>query len=264
MRFLIIGDPHGEIKKLRKIPLNDVDLILLTGDLGSSDLMRKMAFNNVEREKRGIPKKEYSPKQKKKAFMEAYNSSLNIVRYLAKFAPVLIIYGSVEKSNQETKEISKEIGLKLPLLTNNLNKIKNVKVINNKKISFKGLIIGGLAYFIDTNWIKDFRPEEYKKEMKNAKKDTEKAKRILKWFGRVDILLHHQPPYKYLDKVTAEFAPKHWRGKHAGSKVILDYIKRKQPSYTFCGHIHEGEGKKKIGKTIVYNLGVGGYKIIKF
>ena len=59
-------------------------------------------------------------------------------------------------------------------------------------------------------------------------------------------------------------APKHWRGKHAGSKIILEYIKRKQPRYTFCGHIHEGEGSKMIGKTRVNNLGVCGYKIIEF
>jgi len=59
-------------------------------------------------------------------------------------------------------------------------------------------------------------------------------------------------------------APKSWRGKHAGSKVILDYLRKKQPLYSFCGHIHEGEGMKKIGKTEVYNLGVGGYKIVEF
>ena len=43
---------------------------------------------------------------------------------------------------------------------------------------------------------------------------------------------------------------------------MLDYIKKYQPKYVFCGHIHEGEGKAKIGKTEVYNLGVAGHKII--
>ena len=41
------------------------------------------------------------------------------------------------------------------------------------------------------------------------------------------------------------------------------YIKKYQPQYAFCGHIHEGEGHKKVGKTDVYNLGVCGYKIIE-
>ncbi len=98
--------------------------------------------------------------------------------------------------------------------------------------------------------------------MKRAKKQTEKAKSVLTRFERVDILVCHQPPYGVLDKVTAKFAPKHWQGKHAGSETIRRYIERKQPLYVFCGHIHEGEGMKRIGKTEVYNLGVCGYKVV--
>jgi len=84
----------------------------------------------------------------------------------------------------------------------------------------------------------------------------------LKNFGDLDILICHQPPYGYLDQTNHPSAPKEWRGKHAGSKVILDYIKKYQPKYVFCGHIHENPGMKKIGKTEVYNLGVAGHKII--
>jgi Icc-related predicted phosphoesterase len=90
-----------------------------------------------------------------------------------------------------------------------------------------------------------------------------KAKKILNNFGFLDILVSHHPPYGYLDKVSSKYnPPKPWIGKHAGSKTILDYIKKYQPKYVFCGHIHEGEGKAKIGKTEVYNLGVAGHKII--
>ncbi len=66
-------------------------------------------------------------------------------------------------------------------------------------------------------------------------------------------------PYGILDKVNGKFgAPKIWWGKHAGSKMILEYIKRYKPKYVFCGHIHEAVGKAKIGKTEVYNLGYNG------
>jgi len=81
---------------------------------------------------------------------------------------------------------------------------------------------------------------------------------------KVDILVCHQPPYGILDKVTNKAAPKHWLGLHAGSKVIFDYIKKQEPRYVFCGHIHEGEGRARIGKSEVYNLGVGGWKIVEF
>ncbi|MCK5345920.1 MAG: metallophosphoesterase, partial [Candidatus Heimdallarchaeota archaeon] len=87
MRICAIGDPHGSLDKIKEIPLSDIDLILLTGDLGSSDLMRKMAFDNLERKEQGLEEVKYSPTQKKKAFMEAYTSTMRIVKYLQKFAP---------------------------------------------------------------------------------------------------------------------------------------------------------------------------------
>lgn len=263
MRILAIGDPHGDLEKIKKISLKDIDLILVTGDLGSSSLMRKMAFDNIERRKKGLPELEYSARQRKMAFMEAYNSSMKLVKYLSRHASVYVIYGNVESSNAETKEESKEIGLKLPLLTDDLERIKGVRVLNNKRANFDGARIGGLKYFLDISWVKEFKPEGYQKRLQKAKERTAKAKKVLRRFGRLNILLCHQPPYGILDKVTAKFVPKYYQGKHAGSKTILDYIKKYHPKYVFCGHIHEGEGHAKVGKTEVYNLGVAGWKIVE-
>ena len=262
MRILAVGDPHGDLERMRKIPKLDIDLILLTGDLGSASLMRNMAFENIERQKKGLAERIYSSRERKLAFMEAYTSSMRVVKYLSQFAPVFTIYGNVESSNAETRKNSREIGLPLPFLTDDLKKLKNVKIINNKLVNFNGLRIAGLQYFIDTSWVKEFRPSEYRKAMSDAKKDSDRAKNILRKFGELDILVCHQPPYGFLDKVTSKFAPKHWFGKHAGSKTIRQYIERMHPDYVFCGHIHEGEGMKRIGGTEVYNLGVCGYKII--
>jgi Icc-related predicted phosphoesterase len=44
----------------------------------------------------------------------------------------------------------------------------------------------------------------------------------------------------------------------------LNYIKKYSPRYVVCGHIHEGEGVKKIGKTEVHNLGVLGNYMMEF
>jgi Icc-related predicted phosphoesterase len=159
-------------------------------------------------------------------------------------------------------KIFQATNFKLPFLTDEFKSIKNVKIINNKLTKFKGIKIGGLKYFVDSNWIKDFKPQDYKSKLKKSIKTVDKVKKILKKIGSVDILVHHQPPYGILDKVGNP-APKHWRGKHAGSKLILNYIKRKQPKYSFCGHIHEGKGKKKIRKTKVYNLGVADHVIVE-
>jgi Icc-related predicted phosphoesterase len=262
MKVVVIGDPHGS-EKVKQIPLKDVDLILCVGDLGKADLLRKMFFENIKRQQQGLSKKEYSSSMRKRAFMEPYNSSIKIMNYLSKYAPVYTIFGNVESSNYEAKKLSKKINVDLPLLTNDLNAIDNVKVINNKVIDFNGIKIGGLEYFVDTNWVRDFKPSDFKKKMAEAKKETAKAKKVLNKFGKIDILLCHQPPYGALDKSNNPYAPKDWKGKHAGSKLILSYIKKKQPKYVLCGHMHEGKGKKKIGKTQVINVGHSGdYSII--
>ena len=109
----------------------------------------------------------------------------------------------------------------------------------------------------------DILPDD-KEKIKRAHQETIRAKKYLKNFKDIDILLCHQPPYKILDK-TGGMAPKHWHGKHAGSKVILDYINKKHPNLVLCGHMHESAGKDKIGKTEVINLGsAGGYAVFDF
>jgi len=263
MKILVIGDPHGDLQGIRKINLNGLDLILLTGDLGSANLMRKMHFENVTRTQQGLPEIEHSSREKKRAFMEAYDSTMKLIKYLSSFhAEIFTVFGNVENSNAETRKISKEIGLHLPFLYDELRK-RNVRVLNNVIANFHGVRIGGVEYFVDSNWVREFKPSDYREQLASARVQTMKAKRVLKNFGDVDILLCHQPPYGILDGVNFKGAPKHWRGKHAGSPVILDYIKRNQPQYVFCGHIPEGEGMKKVGRTEVYNLGVGGFKFIE-
>ncbi len=262
MKLLAIGDPHGNVETLRKIPTQGVGAILVTGDIGNADLARKFAFERVEREKQGIPKQEETADEARQVYMQIYDSAVSVMQYLGNIAPVYTIYGNVEPSNAEVKKDMKKHGLDLPLLTDTLKSLPNVHIINNKVVRFGSIKVGGLEYFVDTQWVKEFKPGDYKRRLARATKQTVRAKKVLNRFGNVDVLVFHQPPYGLLDTV-GDKAPQHWRGKHAGSPLILDYLKKHQPKYGFCGHIHEGEGMAKIGKTEVYNLGVCGYKIIE-
>jgi Icc-related predicted phosphoesterase len=67
------------------------------------------------------------------------------------------------------------------------------------------------------------------------------------------VLICHAPPYgTALDQV--------WKGQHAGSTAVRDFIEKYQPEYFFCGHIHEAEGvASKLGKTRAVNAGKKGY-----
>ncbi len=264
MKILVIGDPHGDLTKLKRIPKKGPDLILLTGDIGKADLARKRAFENFERKKRGLEELEDDSKYIKNVYAEIHNSTLRVLRYLSKFAPVYTIQGNVGiPTLSQVRKDNEKYGLNLTSTYEQMKLMKNVNLIKNRLRIIEGVRIGFLEYFIDTCWVKEFKPPEYKKNIKNAREETNKAKRVLNRFRNLDILICHQPPYRILDKVTWKEAPKNYQGKHAGSKVILDYIKRTQPQYVFCGHIHEGEGKVKIGKTEVYKLGIAGYRLIK-
>lgn len=255
MKILCVGDPHGTISK--KVP-SGLDLILITGDLGKADLARKIAFDNAKRRREGLPKKEPTKIEVKKIRKEIHTSTINVLKYYSKFAPVYTLQGNVGIMNKsQIKSDKKKYGINIPYTLGIVNKMKKVYVVKNVIRNIKGLRIGFLDYFVDSCWIKEFK-EHDKKIIKSSNKDTKKSIRILKKFGKIDILVCHQPPYGYLDKVNFQGAPSHWKGKHAGSKVILTYIKKDQPKYVLCGHIHEGKGLSKIGKTKVYNLGSNG------
>lgn len=264
MKILAIGDPHGSLDKLKNIPSKNIDLILLTGDIGKADLARKQYFRNQERAKQGLPKLKETVEEATAIHREIHESTLNVLRYLSTIAPVYAIQGNVGISGKsDVKKIYSKFGVTVPSTIEEIELLNNVYITKNVLRRVNDYRIGFLEYFIDTSWVKEFRPAKYRKKMLLARKETKKANRISERFKRVDILVCHQPPYGYLDAVNFPGAPESWQGKHAGSKAILDYVKKYQPKYVFCGHIHEGEGYAKIGKTQAYNLGVAGHKIIE-
>ncbi len=267
MKILVIGDPHGNINKLQRISKGDIDFVLCTGDVGKADFARKFHFDNIKRKQEGLKELEYDGKTAKKVYKEIYNSSLQVWEYLSEIAPTYSILGNVGINmvyDSKVQKEEKEYGIKLPSFRLGMSKIKSLFFVRNVIRNIGGLKVGFLEYFNDVCWYKEFKVRD-KKAVSKAKRETVKAKMVLKNFGKIDILVCHQPPFGFLDKVSGKYgAPKNYIGKHAGSKIILGYIKKYQPKYVFCGHIHEGEGKTKIGNSEVYNLGVAGHKIVEF
>ena len=250
--------------KIKSIPVKKInpDVILTPGDLGKANFARKFFFENVEREKKGLPRLERTAKVEKEAYMEIYDSSTRIVKYLTRFAPTYSLMGNACSTDARTRDEERKHGIKLPLLIRDLKKIKNFYYPKNVVRRIGNLRVGFLEYFLDSYWIKEFGIKD-KERVALAKRETPKAKIILEGFGDLDILVCHQPPYGILDEVTSKYAPEHWRGKHAGSKVILDYIRKYKPRYVMCGHIHEGKGKQIVGNTEVINVGFeGGYFVL--
>jgi hypothetical protein len=65
------------------------------------------------------------------------------------------------------------------------------------------------------------------------------------------VLASHQPPVDTLvDRVHS--------GLHVGSESVRRFIEDRQPLVCFTGHIHEGRGVDRLGRTMVVNPGPAG------
>jgi hypothetical protein len=64
------------------------------------------------------------------------------------------------------------------------------------------------------------------------------------------ILVAHPPPWGTLDEVLGRF--------HAGCRGLKGIVLRQQPRILICGHIHEGPGTARLGRTRVVNCNMGG------
>jgi len=222
MKILVIGDPHGKLGKIKNIDLRKFDFIIITGDLGKADLARKRHWENLKRKEKGLPEIEENIDFVKKVTKEIYDSSMEILKYLSRFAPVYTIVGNVWGSDKHVKKDEKRFGIKLPHLHEDIKKLKNVYLVRNSIRNINGLKIGFLEYFFDIYWSREFKIKDIEK-IEAAKKETDKAKKILKRFAKskIDILVCHQPPYGTLDKVSSKYgAPKKWIGKKVRAVLL--------------------------------------------
>ena len=73
------------------------------------------------------------------------------------------------------------------------------------------------------------------------------------------ILISHNPPVNTICDALEN-------GAHVGSTAVREFIEDARPALCFCGHIHEGRGVDRIGRTVVINTGqlsAGGYGLLK-
>ena len=77
--------------------------------------------------------------------------------------------------------------------------------------------------------------------------------------GKDLIFVSHFPPFNTSVDQTG-------LGKHGGMRVMRDFIEEHQPLLSVTGHIHEGAGVDKIGRTTLVNPGSfrqGSYAVIE-
>ena len=114
---------------------------------------------------------------------------------------------------------------------------------HGRSIQVDGYHLAGLGYSTPTPFN---TPGEYS--------EAEMAARLAPFAGLEPlILICHCPPYgTALDRIRD--------GLFGGSTSVLDFIRKNQPEYFFCGHIHEAGGLAlDIGRTHARNVGKAGY-----
>ncbi|UCD20958.1 MAG: metallophosphoesterase [archaeon] len=160
----------------------------------------------------------------------------SILKKLTSFKlPLILMKGNSYVSREGSKIFLKEI-----------KKYRNVFYKKTGRFSFKS------KNFILFDMVFEIGRSAFNKLLKTLSKENKsREKRLNQLLKKTKdpILISHAPPFGYLDKVP--------KVGHVGSKIVLRAIKKHKPKLVLCGHIHEGKGKTKIGKTVVYNLGEG-------
>jgi Icc-related predicted phosphoesterase len=84
--------------------------------------------------------------------------------------------------------------------------------------------------------------------------ESQLAERLAPFGGLKPLILicHCPPKNTELDQAG--------KGEHYGSSAVKDFIDEHQPTYFFCGHIHESAGVHvTLGRTLAWNVGKKGH-----
>jgi len=259
MNILAIGDFHGKFPENLKEEAKKADLILCTGDFANADKIRKLIF------KYWMGKNWYEVvglKKAKQLEKESFDSGLKILKELNKLnKKVYVVFGNSDFYKERAS------GLNDPILIpgfyeDKIKKLNKISLVDNKKLSIKYFDILGFGGYVDsTEYIKnpiDKDKEDQIIRLERYLYDKLKLKKLFLKKGKNKdfILLAHYPPYGVMDKILFKKSP--MNGKHIGWEPYNKIIKKYNPKLVLCGHMHEYQGKKNLGKSLIVNPGPAG------
>jgi Icc-related predicted phosphoesterase len=253
MKILAIGDFHSVVpKKLKEfIKSNSIDLILCTGDIGSTDRIEWKYWKNL----RAGEKLEdiIGRKRLKKLFRKQSVKSGKVFQLMDRLGvPIVLVYGNGDM----TKEYFKRYNIKFKGIESLASESKNIKLIRCGRCRFRDMLIlchsGYRGYTAKKGDLNGKFPTRAKKRNLKWKKDM---KRLSKYAKGDFIFLTHDVPLGKLDKINNKNSP--INGEHIGDEFYLEFDKKYKPLMHICGHMHENQGTARIGKTVVVNAGFG-------
>ena len=254
MKILAIGDFHGKFPEKLKKEARKADLILSTGDFADTDKRRKIIFKHWTSKKWW---EVIGEKKAKKLEKESFYSGVRILKELNKICKKsYVIWGN--------GDFYKEHGTSEPdsimpgYYEDRLKRMKNILLIDRKKKKIGKMCIIGHGGYVDvTEFIKHPIDREKKKQKIRLKRYEESERELFNLFKAKKpkdfIFLIHYTPYKIFDIAHYKSSPMH--GKHVGFEPYNQIIRKYKPLLVICGHMHEYQGMKKLGKTMIVATG---------
>ncbi|MEI6731183.1 MAG: metallophosphoesterase [archaeon] len=274
MKILVLGDFQGVFpgKLRKKLEKEEFDIIVGVGDYSGIDDFRpwlKKMFKMSHAGKGYLSAVEYfGEKGLERVMKKDENAGKNVLSELNGLGKkVICVFGNFDDywylyPFQKTTNVPKR----------NLRFVKKLKNLNNITYGYmrqKGINFVGFGGYMDVsaNW-KNTRSKE---EMERAKKmlvRVNKTKRLLSRLmkkGKPEILVLHYPPKGVFDIIHDKSNP--YNGKSAGIDMFRQAVLKYKPRLVLCGHMHEYQGAKRLGKSLVVNPGdaeKGKYAIVDF
>ena len=262
-----MGDFHGEIPiRLKKRILKEkenIDLILGLGDYSGIEDWRvylkylfKEKAKGIERKNIMNPEEFFGEKKFKQLIKKDYKKGEKVLLFLDKLKiPFFSIFGNGDEgwyNHIVIKSMRIEKGRK-----KFLKKLKNWKDLTYKNRRFEKLGFVGFGGFMHVVSNYDSRKkadrEILKRINKQLKESEKKFNSILRKSKKRDIFVLHYTPKGVFDKISDKKNP--YYGKSAGIDFFRKAILKYKPKLVFCGHMHEYQGMRKLGKSVVINPG---------
>jgi Icc-related predicted phosphoesterase len=259
VKILAIGDFHGKFpSKLKDIIKKEkIDFVLSTGDFfpwGMKKIFFKYCYNTSKNLWDVLGKKKY----KQLTLKDLKDGEKKVIKKLNNLpVQVFTTTGNYDLTNINDHYPADRWNTGWnwadhDFLSPILKKYPAIKRVDYSFAKYKDfVIIGGIGHSSPG----DVKSKAYKKHKKILEKLFNRFKKENK--QRKLIFLFHNMPYMCgkLDLINDKKADKSARGKHFGAKLTRKIIDKYHPVLGIGGHMHENQGKCKIGKTLVINPG---------
>lgn len=255
MKFLIIGDLHGQMPRIR---FKGFDAIIAPGDF-CSDALRTHMFRAMRRNMKNPDKPVHwynlvGKKHARKMVLKSLADGRRILEFLDAFGvPVYTVPGNWDWTGGSAWKFLDKNHWK------DLKKgLRNIVDVYHRRVSVNGFDIIGHGITsgpeLPVHHFKDMTAVQ----RRNAKRQYQRLRRpVAKLFRRKPtIFLSHNVPYNTpIDRITDKKSPRY--GMHFGSYLARDMIETHRPLVCVGGHMHEHFRACRLGRTTCINSGFG-------